>query len=114
MAISEIKPFLSPILFGIRDIVGFHGNTIEELETGFDAAVDHYLESAKNRTYTTPDPIRFWCCVRPEVKTILPRPHRSASLQSRLRTKPTLYSYDGLLPRHRPHPFQYRGGDRFA
>jgi predicted HicB family RNase H-like nuclease len=31
-------------LLGIRDIVGFHGSTVEELETGFHDAVDHYLE----------------------------------------------------------------------
>ena len=29
---------------GIRDIVGFHGSTVEELETALQEAVDHYLE----------------------------------------------------------------------
>ena len=29
---------------GIRDIVGFHGSTVEELEAAFHDAVDHYLE----------------------------------------------------------------------
>ena len=31
-------------ILGIRDIVGFHGSTVEELETAFHDAVDHYLE----------------------------------------------------------------------
>jgi predicted HicB family RNase H-like nuclease len=37
------KLFVGHIL-GIRDIVGFHGSTVEELETAFHDAVDHYLE----------------------------------------------------------------------
>ena len=37
------KIFVGHIL-GIRDIVGFHGSTVEELETAFQEAVDHYLE----------------------------------------------------------------------
>jgi predicted HicB family RNase H-like nuclease len=31
-------------LSGIRDIVGFHGSTVEELELAFHEAVEHYLE----------------------------------------------------------------------
>lgn len=31
-------------IIGIRDIVGFHGHTVEELESAFHEAVDHYLE----------------------------------------------------------------------
>lgn len=31
-------------IIGIRDIVGFHGSTVEELETAFHEAVEHYLE----------------------------------------------------------------------
>lgn len=30
-------------LSGVRDIVGFHGESVEELETAFHAAVDNYL-----------------------------------------------------------------------
>ncbi len=30
-------------LAGIRDIVGFHGGTVDELEAGFHEAVDDYL-----------------------------------------------------------------------
>lgn len=34
-------------LIGIRDIVGFHGSAIEELESTFHDAVHHYLEVCK-------------------------------------------------------------------
>ena len=37
------KIFVGHII-GIRDIVSFHGNTVEELESAFREAVDHYLE----------------------------------------------------------------------
>jgi predicted HicB family RNase H-like nuclease len=37
------KIFVGHII-GIRDIVGFHGSTVEELEAAFHDAVDHYLE----------------------------------------------------------------------
>jgi predicted HicB family RNase H-like nuclease len=37
------KIFVGHII-GIRDIVGFHGRTVEELESAFHEAVEHYLE----------------------------------------------------------------------
>ena len=37
------KIFVGHIV-GIRDIVGFHGSTVEELESAFHEAVHHYLE----------------------------------------------------------------------
>lgn len=37
------KIFVGHIV-GIRDIVGFHGSTVEELELAFQEAVHHYLE----------------------------------------------------------------------
>jgi predicted HicB family RNase H-like nuclease len=37
------KIFVGHIV-GIRDIVGFHGNTVAELEAAFREAVHHYLE----------------------------------------------------------------------
>ena len=37
------KIFVGHIV-GIRDIVGFHGTTVDELEAAFHEAVDHYLE----------------------------------------------------------------------
>ena len=32
-------------LVGIRDIVSFHGETVNELETSFKEAIDHYLDT---------------------------------------------------------------------
>jgi predicted HicB family RNase H-like nuclease len=32
-------------LIGIRDMVTFHGETVDELETAFKEAVDHYLDT---------------------------------------------------------------------
>lgn len=40
---SVDKIFVGHIV-GIRDIVGFHGSTVEELESAFHEAVEHYLE----------------------------------------------------------------------
>ncbi len=37
------KIFVGHIV-GIRDIVGFHGSSVDELETAFHEAVDHYLD----------------------------------------------------------------------
>lgn len=37
------KIFVGHIV-GIRDIVGFHGSTVEELESAFHEAVHHYFE----------------------------------------------------------------------
>ena len=34
-------------IIGIRDIVGFHGESVEELETAFQEAVDNYLDACK-------------------------------------------------------------------
>lgn len=36
------KIFVGHIV-GIRDIVGFHGSSVEELEVAFEEAVEHYL-----------------------------------------------------------------------
>lgn len=40
---ADDRLFVGHIL-GIRDIVGFHGSTVDELEVAFQEAVDHYLE----------------------------------------------------------------------
>ncbi len=40
---SVDKIFVGHIV-GIRDIVGFHGSTVAELESAFQDAVNHYLE----------------------------------------------------------------------
>jgi len=34
---------------GISDIVGFHGDSVEEMRAAFHEAVDHYLEACKAR-----------------------------------------------------------------
>lgn len=34
-------------LVGIRDVVGFHGESVSELRTAFEEAVDDYLETCK-------------------------------------------------------------------
>jgi predicted HicB family RNase H-like nuclease len=34
-------------LIGVRDVVGFHGTTVDELETAFREAVDDYLAACK-------------------------------------------------------------------
>ncbi len=39
---ADDRVFVGHIL-GIRDIVGFHGSAVDELETAFQEAVDHYL-----------------------------------------------------------------------
>lgn len=43
---AEDKIFVGHII-GIRDIVGFHGSSVEELESAFYDAVNHYLEVCK-------------------------------------------------------------------
>ena len=34
-------------IIGIQDVVGFHGESVKELETSFKEAVDNYLEACK-------------------------------------------------------------------
>lgn len=34
-------------IIGIRDVVGFHGETVKELEAAFQEAVDNYLAACK-------------------------------------------------------------------
>ena len=43
---DEDKCFVGHIA-GIRDIVGFHGDSVEELRIAFDEAVDDYLETCE-------------------------------------------------------------------
>ena len=43
---SEDHIFVGHII-GIRDVVGFHGKSVRELETAFHEAVDDYLEACK-------------------------------------------------------------------
>ena len=43
---SEDRIFVGHIA-GIRDIVGFHGNTVDQLEQAFQESVDDYLEACQ-------------------------------------------------------------------
>ena len=43
---AEDRIFIGHII-GIRDVVGFHGESVEELERSFREAVDNYLEACK-------------------------------------------------------------------
>ena len=43
---DEDKCFVGHIA-GIRDIVGFHGESVEELRTAFEEAIDDYLETCE-------------------------------------------------------------------
>lgn len=36
-------------VLGIKDIIGFHGQSVEELRSAFIEAVEHYLASCKQR-----------------------------------------------------------------
>ena len=41
---------------GISDIVGFHGDSVEEMRVAFQEAVDHYLEACKARNVSPNKP----------------------------------------------------------
>lgn len=56
---------------GIRDVVGFHGSTVDELEQAFHAAVDDYTEACR---------------------TLGQRPERPASGKMLLRVPPDLHA----------------------
>jgi predicted HicB family RNase H-like nuclease len=43
---SEDRIFVGHII-GIRDVVGFHGESVTELETAFQEAVDNYLAACE-------------------------------------------------------------------
>ena len=43
---SEDRIFVGHII-GIRDVVGFHGESVAELETAFQEAVDNYLTACE-------------------------------------------------------------------
>ena len=34
-------------IIGIRDVIGFHGESVRELETAFHEAIDNYIEACK-------------------------------------------------------------------
>jgi predicted HicB family RNase H-like nuclease len=43
-------------VLGIRDIIGFHGETVSELTTDFHNAIDHYLNVCRERGETPQKP----------------------------------------------------------
>jgi len=43
---AEDRIFIGHII-GIKDVVGFHGESVEELEQSFREAVDNYLDACK-------------------------------------------------------------------
>lgn len=54
---------------GISDIVGFHGDSVEEMRTAFHEAVDHYLDSCAARGVAPNKPYsgKLMVRVQPEV-----------------------------------------------
>ena len=49
---DEIDRIFVGHLAGIKDIVGFHGSTVGELESAFRESVDHHLEELARRAQT--------------------------------------------------------------
>ena len=47
---DEVDRIFVAHLAGIRDIVGFHGTTVDELENAFRESVDHYIAISEQRT----------------------------------------------------------------
>ncbi len=60
---------------GIRDIIGFHGSSVDELRAAFREAVDFYLESCAERGETPDKPFSGRFNVR-----VPPPLHRAAAL----------------------------------
>lgn len=65
---AEDRIFVGHIA-GIRDIVGFHGSSVEELETAFHEAVDDYLAACEKLGQTPNKPYsgKLMLRVPPEV-----------------------------------------------
>jgi predicted HicB family RNase H-like nuclease len=68
-------------LIGINDIVGFHGDSVEEVRKAFEEAVDFYLESSAQMSHEANKPI-------PEVMVPIPQ-----TLYARIAQKA---EYDGI------------------
>jgi len=64
---------------GIRDIVGFHGATVEELVTAFREAVDDYLETCRVAGKSPDKPYSGKIMLR-----VAPQLHAKASLAAEL------------------------------
>ena len=56
---DEVDRIFVGHLAGIKDIVGFHGTTADELENAFRESVDHYIAISEQRTpESAPDTAR--------------------------------------------------------
>lgn len=56
-------------VLGVRDIIGFHGETVADLTADFHAAIEHYIEVCKreNKTPEKPASGKLMLRVPPEV-----------------------------------------------
>jgi predicted HicB family RNase H-like nuclease len=61
---DEDECFVGKVL-GIRDIIGFHGSSVEELKIAFHEAIDFYLET--NVSLQKPASGRFMLRLPPEI-----------------------------------------------
>ena len=66
---DEVDRIFVGHLAGIKDIVGFHGTTVDELENAFRESVDHYIaiNEEQGRTAQKPCSGRLTLRVPPEV-----------------------------------------------
>lgn len=65
---SEDECFIGHIA-GIKDVVGFHGETVSELKTAFEEAVNDYLEACKKIGKTPQKPYsgKLMLRIHPEI-----------------------------------------------
>jgi predicted HicB family RNase H-like nuclease len=65
---SEDECFIGHIA-GIKDVVGFHGETVSELKTAFEEAVNDYLETCNivGKTPQKPYSGKLMLRIRPEI-----------------------------------------------
>ena len=83
---------------GINDVVGFHGDSVAELRTAFEEAVEDYLEACEklNRAPQKPYSGKLMLACRPKSMLRSRRLHRSAaraSTSGRLRPSPRLFGH---------------------
>ena len=66
---SDEDEMLIGRVVGIRDIITFHGNSVNEIRTAFQEAVDFYLESCAERGDTPNKPYSGRFVVRMPIET---------------------------------------------
>jgi len=67
---------------GISDIVGFHGDSVEEMRVAFQEAVDHYLEACKARNVSPNKPYSGKIMIR-----VTPELHAKVAMAAAARGK---------------------------